>query len=234
MNQVALNQPEPSNRLEGMRVPPLPATRRDFEIVETMLSHDGIRLQALHLDRMAASARYFRIPFRRDAVEALVAVHVSTLPQGIPVQVCLQLATNGKLHMKSDVYTPAKRCGRVRMAEEVTSSEDVFLSHQTTRRELYDRSLPLARLAGLDDVLFCNDKGEVTEGAVHSVFIKRGKALLTPPVRCGVLPGVYRRFVLETHPWAQEKVLRTADLRDAEAMYLTSSMAGMYPVQLVE
>lgn len=229
MNEVALTQPE----LKILNASSPPATELTFEIIETMLCEDGIRFQALHLDRMAASAMYFGIPFQRAAAEALVKCHLKTLTQGMEYQVCLRLAVNGGLHIRSQAYMPVQRCGLVRMADEVTSSGDVFRSHQTTRRKIYDRLLPLAHLAGLDDFLFCNDRGELTEGAIHSVFIKRGKSLLTPPLSCGVLPGVYRRFVLETHPGAQEMVLRTEDLREAEAMYLTSSMVGMYPVELV-
>lgn len=112
------------------------------------------------------------------------------------------------------------------------AADDVFRHHQTTCRGVYDRLLPKARKAGFDDLIFSNDRGELTEGAVHNFFIKRGNTLLTPPLRSGVLPGVYRRHVLETTADAEEQVLRPSDLRNAEAIYLTNSLVGMYPVSL--
>ena len=86
---------------------------------------------------------------------------------------------------------------------------------------------------GFDDVLFLNERGEVTEGAVHSVFVEKGGKLATSPVRCGLLPGVYRRFLLETRPGAEERVLTIEDLRQADVVYLTDSVHGMARTEVV-
>ena len=205
----------------------------DSELFETMLWQNGIRLQAFHLDRMSLSAAFFGRAFERQAAETMLYHCVKLFDHGTRFQVCLRLAEDGALHLTSQEYIPVERYGLVRMADEPTHAEDVFRSHQTTSRKMYDRLLPVARSEGLDDLLFCNHHGELTEGAAHSVFIKHGNVLLTPPLHCGVLPGVYRRFVLENYPRVQEEVLRTSDLFKADAVYLTSSLTGMFPVQVI-
>lgn len=230
MNAIAL---KPSVQPAVLNAPRQQKALPDFELVETMLWQNGIRFQTFHLDRMSLSAAFFGRAFERQAAETILCRCVKLFGHGTKFQVCLRLAGDGALHITSQEYVPVKRYGLVRMADEPTHAEDVFRSHQTTCRKMYDRLLPLARSEGLDDLLFCNHHGELTEGAAHSVFIKHGNALLTPPLRCGVLPGVYRRFVLESYPRVQEEVLRTSDLLKADAVYLTSSLAGMFPVEVI-
>ena len=215
-----------------MKLEPQQGSEADFEIIETMLCQNGIRLQALHLDRLSSSALVFGRPFNRVAAETIVNGCIKSLCRGTDFEVCLRLTRQGVLHITSKVYVPLQRYGWVRIADEAIHADNVFRFHQTTRRETYDRLLPLARSQKLDDLLFCNDRGELTEGAMHSVFVKRGNELLTPPLHCGLLPGVYRRFVLESNSSAREELLRATDLAKADAIYLTNSFAGMFPVEL--
>ena len=37
--------------------------------------------------------------------------------------------------------------------------------------------------------MFCNERGELTEGARSNIFIRREGILLTPPLGAGVLAG---------------------------------------------
>ena len=62
-------------------------------------------------------------------------------------------------------------------------------------------------------MLFLNLRGEVTEGAISNVFVEKDGRWFTPPVECGLLPGVYRRHLLETRPEIEERVLSLEDLR---------------------
>lgn len=204
-----------------------------FQLVETMLCHDGIAFKRLHLDRMSASAAHFGQPFDRASTEALIASYIETLPPAARFQLRLELAADGSVFVRVSRFIQPKRHGRVRMAHHFTPADDVLRRHQTTCREMYDRLLPEARRDGFDDFIFSNDRGELTEGAVHNVFIKRGKKLLTPPLDCGVLPGIYRHHVLETNPCAEEQILRPHDLQNAEAIYLTNALVGIYPVKIM-
>lgn len=222
-----ISEPE---RCTGGATPTQPATR--FQLAETMLCKGGIALQELHLDRLTASATYFEWPFDRVAAERLIARRIGVSTQAGPLQIQLRLSPNGDMRVRSKRFVQPKRHGRIRLASQVTPAQDIFRQHQTTCRGVYDRVLPVARREGLDDLIFSNDRGELTEGTSHRIFLKRGKKILTPPTRCGVLPGVFRRYILETDPFAEEQILHPEDVRRAEAIYLTNSLVGIFPVVL--
>jgi len=76
-------------------------------------------------------------------------------------------------------------------------------------------------------VLFLNLRDEVTEGAIHNIFIEKDGHLFTPPIECGLLPGVQRRHILEVRPDAEERVLSVQDLHHADAIYLSNAVRGL-------
>jgi para-aminobenzoate synthetase/4-amino-4-deoxychorismate lyase len=207
--------------------------RPEFELIETMLWREGeICLLAQHLERLAASAAYLDFAWEREAVAEPLRAYCATLPTAIPHRVRLLLNESGKASITSAPLEPEAWRGRIRLAAERTRSDDVFLRHKTTHRFLYERELARARAEGFDEVLFLNERGEVTEGAISNLFIEREGRLLTPPLACGLLPGVLRRHLLATRPEAEERVLRLEDVRSAEAIYLGSALRGLRKVDL--
>ena len=78
-------------------------------------------------------------------------------------------------------------------------------------------------------MLFLNLRGEVTECAINNVFVEKDGCLFTPPIECGLLPGVHRRHVLETKPSTMERVISLDDLRHADAIYLSNAVRGLRP-----
>ncbi len=88
------------------------------------------------------------------------------------------------------------------------------------------------RAQALTMCCFLNLRGEVTEGAISNIFIEKDGRWLTPPVECGLLPGVYRRHLLETRPEIEQRVLHEEDLRTADAIYLTNAVRGLRRVEI--
>ena len=115
------------------------------------------------------------------------------------------------------------------VSDRPVSSGDRFLYHKTTRRGFYDEELARLRAAtDCDEVLFVNERGELTEGSWTNLFVRRGRKLLTPPVACGLLDGALRRELLQTRPGeVEEAVLRREDLARAEAVFLGNSVRGL-------
>jgi para-aminobenzoate synthetase/4-amino-4-deoxychorismate lyase len=107
-----------------------------------------------------------------------------------------------------------------------------MLFHKTTHRPVYAAAFKSATEAGFSDVLFLNNRGEVTEGAISNIFIEKGGKWFTPPVECGLLPGVYRRHLLKTRPEIEERVLLIGDLRKANAVYLANAVRGLRQVTI--
>ncbi len=85
---------------------------------------------------------------------------------------------------------------RAALAQGQVNSNDPFLFHKTTRREVYD--LALKAHPACDDVLLHNERGELTEFTIGNLVVELGGELVTPPVVCGLLAGTFRAELLET------------------------------------
>jgi para-aminobenzoate synthetase/4-amino-4-deoxychorismate lyase len=140
----------------------------------------------------------------------------------------------GGVEVRSSALAAGQGFGRVRMSGERTSSKDVFLRHKTTRRDLYEREYKEAVADGFDEVIFANERGEITEGAISNIFVRCGDKFLTPPLSSGVLPGVYRRYLLETLSDVEERVLTVEDLEAADGVFLCNSVRGIHQVEHLE
>ena len=84
-----------------------------------------------------------------------------------------------------------------------------------------------------DEVIFLNERDELTEGAISNLFVEipgdpggAGK-LLTPPLASGVLPGILRRYLLETNPNLEERPLTLADLEHPNTLWLGNALRGL-------
>jgi para-aminobenzoate synthetase / 4-amino-4-deoxychorismate lyase len=210
-----------------------------FSLIETML-WDGREplgnypLLELHLDRLEDSADYFDFPCDREEVKAALEACGREFSEGVPHKVRLLLHSDGGFEITDELITPtvANRIGRVRIATERTDPADRMLYHKTTQRQLFACAFEQATRDGFDDALFLNLRGEITEGAISNVFVEKDGRWFTPPVECGLLPGVYRRHLLETRPEIEERVLFLDDLRSADTIYLTNALRGLRRVEI--
>ena len=206
--------------------------RRRFQLIETMLWEKGFFLLPLHLDRLQSSAIYFDFAFDRETVSSALAKAAEQLRTNTRYRVRLLLDEAGRATVTATELIQEAHAGRVRMSTRRTSSRDVFLRHKTTQRDLYDREYAQARAGGFDDAIFLNERGEVTEGTISNLFLRRGDRLFTPPLDCGVLPGVFRRHLLEIHPLSEERVLSLPDIMAADTIFLCNSVRGLREVTL--
>lgn len=91
-----------------------------------------------------------------------------------------------------------------------------------------------ARSAGWDDAIFLDSVGHLAEGTASNLFLVVDGVLFTPPVSCGILPGITRAVVCEMASqlgWAvQEEALEPMRLSEAEEIFLTSSLREIAPV----
>lgn len=95
-----------------------------------------------------------------------------------------------------------------------------------------------ARASGADEALLLTIDGLVAEGSVANVFIFEGERLLTPPLACGILPGVTRSAVLSLAerlgiPVAEE-AFPPGRLLGADEAFLTNSLVGIVPLVAVD
>jgi para-aminobenzoate synthetase/4-amino-4-deoxychorismate lyase len=228
---VAESDPEDEHRECLLKAAFLTRTRHDFQLIETMLWDRRFHLLALHMDRLESSALYFDFAFDREAVLSQLQALTDPFAAGERRRVRLLLRPDGEITLESIALREEPSLGLAKLSAERTDSADIYLRHKTTHRTLYDRQFAEARAEGFDEVIFTNERGEVTEGAISNLFIEKDGRLLTPPLHCGVLPGIFRRHLLETRANVEECILTIEDLKAADAIYLCNSVRGMHKVQ---
>jgi len=206
---------------------------QDCRLIECV-RWNGAAYDALdaHMDRLTASARALGFEVDRSRIESSLAGAAASLDA--PAKVRLVVDRRGTHEIEhTPIAPPDRREKRIAVARERVDSASRLLQHKVSLRALYDATYDRYRRLGYYDVIFTNERGEVTEGTFHNVFIRRGRLWYTPPVSCGLLPGVMRRSILESREHgAVEKVLSIDDLRAADEIVLTNAVRGIVPVRL--
>ena len=215
----------------------LTAAEEPFELIETMRWSGGFRRLERHLNRLARSATYFGFAFSRERAEAALKRAETGFRQDASYRVRLRLGQDGSAEVDHRPLCAVEgETGELRVAisDLLVNSSDPFQYHKTTRRRLYDGESARARQLGLADFVFFNERAELCEGTISTVFVRRDGRQLTPPLSSGPLPGVLREHLLETRSDVSEEVLFREDLRHAEAIYLGSSLRGLRQVRLAQ
>jgi branched-subunit amino acid aminotransferase/4-amino-4-deoxychorismate lyase len=202
-------------------------------LIETLLwsPGEGYYLRAGHLARLAHSAQV--LGHRHDAARAVAALD-SVAASTEKLRVRLVLRHDGEVDLTAQPL-PEMAPGtvwRAAIANVRLNSADPLLAHKTTRRGFYDEER--ARLAAVyraEEAIFLNERGEVCEGGITTIFVKRDGKMLTPPLSRGLLPGVLRRHLIDRGE-AFEGDIRLEDLRDG--FHLGNSVRGLIPARLVE
>lgn len=86
--------------------------------------------------------------------------------------------------------------------------------------------------------LMCNEQGCVIEGTMSNVFLVKGGGLLTPTIdQCGI-NGIMRQLVIEYAKKkdipCQETQIPITMMQQADAVFLTNSLIGIWPVRKFE
>jgi para-aminobenzoate synthetase/4-amino-4-deoxychorismate lyase len=220
------------------------AERPPLQLIETLKwvsPEDGFLRLDSHLARMAASAKVFGLAFdgrkARAALEGAVALYSSPAPEGLAGEVAVagpraSEGRRGALRVRLTLDEAGHHSARAAplnanppywtyaVAAARIISTDLLQRHKTSWRALYDEQSGPA-----DEILFCNERGELAEGARSNVFVERDGVLLTPLLSAGALDGRLRAELL-ANGRAREAVLIPADL-DGAAVYLGNSLRGL-------
>jgi len=201
-----------------------PGTR----LIETLgwRPDEGVRYLDRHLARMARSAEALGFYFDAAAARGLLALQGDG-----PLRCRLTLDRMGRLELTTAPLPEGAPVWRVAIAPERLSSCDPWLGVKSTNREVYDRARA-GLVPGVDEMLFLNERDEVCEGTITNLFVVMADgARVTPPLACGLLPGVLRAQML-TEGWV-ERVVSLDDLRAARAVHVGNALRGVIGVEMM-
>jgi para-aminobenzoate synthetase/4-amino-4-deoxychorismate lyase len=201
----------------------------EFEIFETIRAsfEDGPRHLEQHLARIGASCAFFGFAFDPAAARRLVVDTCLGLEPGKLHRVRLAADHTGQLKVQTGEIAPLREPVVLELAEHTTQSSELFLRHKTSIRSVYDAAWRAAEARGAFDALFFNERGELTEGGRSNVFIRIGEHWYTPPLSCGLLPGVIRSVMLEAPAWnASERVITRELLEQADDIVVCNALRG--------
>ena len=198
--------------------------RPGFQLLETILwtPGEGFTLLERHLDRMCASAACFGFPCDSTDLRSVLGEAVADLRKAARVRVLLE--ADGTLACEALDLTPLPDTPlRAALAPTPIDRANLFLFHKTTRREVYEAAK--AGRPTADAVILWNAEREVTEATDFNVVVEIDGVKATPPLGCGLLPGVMRADLLERGEIV-ERVITVDELRAAPRVWLINSVRG--------
>ena len=205
-----------------------------FEVLETLALVDGVyRHQAEHLARMAEAAQHFGYPWQPAAVHACLQSLAAQHGRG-PWRVRLLLDRFGQPRAEAFALQPTATPVRLQLAPRpLAEAHGEWVRFKTTRRAHYAAFAPAPGSGIFDTVLF-NAEGEITESTFGNLAMQMDDGRwLTPPLACGLLPGVGRAVALREGR-VQEGVVRVQDLHRVRRWAFINSLRGWLDAELVQ
>ena len=200
-----------------------------FSLVET-LRYDGASLVRWprHLARLRASAAFFDIPMDDARVAEAVEAHVASW-RGMARRLRVLVGQDGSPEVASRALDASPECARVALSTRPVFSEDVFLCHKTTNRDVYESRR--AEYPEVFDVLLQNERGELTEFTIGNLVVSLDGQRWTPARESGLLPGIFREQLL-LEGAIHERTLLATDLERATGIWLINSLREWVPVEI--
>ncbi|HSH38116.1 MAG TPA: aminotransferase class IV [Chthoniobacterales bacterium] len=226
-------------------------------VYETLRTYnDRLFLYDRHMRRLRNSARLIElaIPFTDDELAARIAETIAAAELGGMSAYVRLLVTRGIGELTYNLKaTPEPSCviivkSLIPPAPEVYENGvkvvlvDIIRNHpQSVNPMIKSNNLMNSALAaqeafrrGAFEPVMRNYRGELTECATANLFIVKNGAAVTPPLDCGLLPGITREFLFsvgrELGIDIREQVLRDDDLFGADEAFLTSTTREVAPI----
>jgi len=205
-----------------------------FKVFETILSKNKkFYFLKAHLERLQKTCAFFQIPLIQANLERKIKeVEKKLFTEKMKWK--LEVDLKGNITLEGNKLEENFKTGKISFSTIKMDSREIFRLYKTTHRHIYEEEYLKARTSNYLDVLFLNEKEEVTEGCITNVFIKVGNKYFTSSLSSGVLPGIMRNYLLKKFPkYFQEKVLYKEDLLQAEKIFICNSVRGIMRVELV-
>lgn len=190
-----------------------------------------------HLERLEQAADFFKLGscsergLSRERVLSYLAGQDSKFTDhGVLKIVCS--AENLFFQMRTNTYSEEDYAkGFVADISKVRRNEtSPLVYHKTLNYGDCILEKRAAAAAGINEKVFINTKGQISEGTVSNIFFVRKNMIYTPQLSCGLLPGILREYVMSKFS-VVETIIYPDELMYYEECFVTNSLMGVMPVR---
>ncbi|PJI96385.1 para-aminobenzoate synthetase/4-amino-4-deoxychorismate lyase [Acidovorax sp. 69] len=195
-----------------------------FDLLETLALEAGtFRHLPDHLARLQAAAMHFGVPWDEALVMQCLQALAADRAAGA-WRVRLLLGAHGTPRAEAFALSPTQEPVRLQLAPcAFAAAHSEFVRYKTTRRAHYAAFAPTT--PGVFDTVLWNEAGEITEGTFGNIAALIDGRWVTPPLSCGLLPGVGRAVALREGRMV-ESVLHVADVPRVQGWAFVNSLRG--------
>ena len=192
-----------------------------FQLITTgKISQKNLLFEEQHLERLRTASRYFAFPFDSEDLIQKIEKECQTCDANQEYRLRISLSKSGEIELIRQILEPlSPTFCHAQLCLQEANLQQAFTYFKTTYR-------PYLNL-GEQEIIYYNKSGELLETSIGNLVLKISGKLYTPPIRLGILPGIYRQHLLETGQ-VEEKVLTLKDLVQAEAIYGCNAVRGLY------
>jgi para-aminobenzoate synthetase / 4-amino-4-deoxychorismate lyase len=202
----------------------------EFDLLESVLWSPelGFYLLEQHLERLQESAAYFQFDLETQQLKQELQEFARTAGEQRR-KLRITVSRCGKISVKS---SPIASIGQSKIGIANSAIRpSAFLYHKTTYRKPYTDLLDEQRASqpGLDDLILWNEARYITESSIANVVVADRGEFFTPVLNQGLLPGVFRKYLLQ-RGIIREKNIHLDELLNSQAMFLVNSVRGWMPL----
>jgi len=201
--------------------------KTDYNLLESIRLEDGqYFLLKEHLERIKQSASYFDVSIDIEKIKQSL-YNFATEHSQSTYKVRLLINQKGEYTIEGKKISEKEQTHIVKIAIQPIDNKNIFHYHKTTFREIYNKH----KQANIFDVLLWNDGKEITEFTNGNIVVDINGNLYTPPVSCGLLPGTFRKHLLNEN-LISEKVIPLDELSSCNAIWFINSVQKWVPVYI--
>jgi para-aminobenzoate synthetase/4-amino-4-deoxychorismate lyase len=183
-----------------------------------------------HLGRLIRSAAALGFPSPESSVKQALGQTAQELPENTyKVRLCYR--ASGQIHIGYEPIQSLTHLPAVTLAASPIIFTTNFL-YKTTNRQAYEPFIKEIQ-SPFWDVLLWNDKGFITEFTRgNMVWEDQDGGLWTPPLECGLLPGVFREHLIKSNT-IHEKLISVKEMPIIKRLWFINAVREWISVRLV-
>ena len=197
-----------------------------FQLITTgKISQKQLLFEEQHLERLRKASRYFAYPFDPENLRQKIEEECQACDVHQDYRLRISLSKSGEIELSRQILTPlSPSFCKAKLCLQEADLNQSFTYFKTTHRP----HLNLDK----QEIIYHNAAGELLETSIGNLVLKINGKLYTPPIRLGILQGIYRQHLLETGQ-VKEKITTLEDLNQAEAIYGCNAVRGLYELEVI-